>query len=300
MRQLDFLLTQKEDGRRVGRLVTSLCGVSSGMYAKLKAQNAILLDGQPAHADVRARAGQRLTIMLPEEAKEENSVQTASVNLSICYRDDDFIIIDKPAPLPTMRSPHQSGASLDEYVKEYLGEFRPVNRLDKGTSGLMVIARSAYAQSRLQSILHTDDFIREYMAVIDGVIMDESGVIDLPIGRNTEGVRRVITENGKESVTEYWKIKSGSRRTLVRLRLQTGRTHQIRVHMAAMGHPVTGDYLYGSACAELPGRFALHSTFLSLLNPITNKRIECESKPPEIFEDLIESSKESNGIENEF
>lgn len=296
MRHLDFLLTQKEDGRRVGRLVTSLCGVSTGMYAKLKTQNAILLDGKPAHADIRAQAGQKLTIILPEE----NLDKATSVDLSIVYQDEDLFIIDKPAPLPTMRSPHQSGASVEEYVKEYLGEFRPVNRLDKGTSGLMVIARSAYAQSRLQSILHTDDFIREYIAVIDGVIEDEYGVINLPIGRNMEGVKRAITENGKESVTKYWKIESGCWHTLVRLRLQTGRTHQIRVHMASMGHPVTGDYLYGSACSELPGRFALHSTFISLLNPITNKRIECESKPPIIFEDLLKAPDESKEIENEF
>ncbi|MBO5536861.1 MAG: RNA pseudouridine synthase, partial [Clostridia bacterium] len=145
----------------------------------------------------------------------------------------------------------------------------PVNRLDKGTSGLLCIARHEHAQYVLTRQLHSDRFIREYLAVTDGIPESPCAVISLPIGREAAGVRRIVRPDGKTAVTNYTVLyaEPSSGHALVRLALQTGRTHQIRVHLAALSCPVAGDYLYGTEHPALPGRFALHSAYLQCRQP---------------------------------
>ena len=163
-----------------------------------------------------------------------------------------------------------------------------MNRLDKGTSGLMAVARNAHAQQLLQKQLHTDAFLREYLAVCDGRPERDAGVINLPIGKADEGTRRTILPGGLPSRTHYRVMEEGKAgRFLLRLRLETGRTHQIRVHLAALGCPVAGDYLYGRADGALPGRFALHSCFMQLRHPITGQEIALESPLPEDLAALL-------------
>lgn len=278
MRRLDFTLGPEHEGRRVGRLVQSLAGVSRHGYARLKQEKGILLDDQPAHADVRARAGQVLSVLI----KEATALIQES-GLPVVYLDQDVIVLSKPAPLSTMRSPGKPGPTVEELLSRDGEAFRPVNRLDKGTSGLMVCARNAHAQQKLQKLLHTDQFVRRYLAITQGEWSGQ-GVIDLPIRKeNEQSVRRVIAPDGKPCVTHFETLSSSSGRTLVRLTLETGRTHQIRVHLGALGHPITGDYLYGTQEAELPGRFALHSAYLSFVHPVTGERLSFQSPlPPEI------------------
>ncbi len=278
MRRLDFTLGPEHEGRRVGRLVQSLAGVSHHEYARLKQENGVLLDGVPAHADVRARAGQVLSVLI----KEAPALVPESA-LPVVYVDQDVIVLSKPAPLSTMRSPGKPGPTVEELLSRDGEAFRPVNRLDKGTSGLMVCARNAHAQQKLQKLLHTDRFVRRYLAITQGEWSGQ-GVIDLPIRKeNEQSVRRVIAPDGKPCVTHFETLSSVSGRTLVWLTLETGRTHQIRVHLGALGHPITGDYLYGTQEAELPGRFALHSAYLSFVHPVTGERLAFESPlPPEL------------------
>ena len=188
-----------------------------------------------------------------------------------------------------MASEAMSRPTVEELTARDGVPFRPVNRLDKGTSGLMVCAGNAYAQQRLQKLLHTDRFVRRYLAVTEGEWAGK-GVIDRPIRKESEtSVRRVTALDGKPSVTHYETLASGSGRTLVRLTLETGRTHQIRVHLSALGHPVTGDYLYGEACADLPGRFALHSAELSFVHPVTGEVLSFESPLPTELHRLLQS-----------
>ncbi len=278
MRRLDFPIGPELEGRRVGRLVLGLAGVSRHGYARLKQENGVLLDGQPAHADMRVRAGQVLSVLIGDD-----SPSAGKIPLPVLYADQDVLVLDKPAPLSTMRSPGKPGPTVEELMTRDGEPFRPVNRLDKGTSGLMVLARSAYAQQRLQKLLHTDRFVRRYLAVTEGV-WEGQGVIDLPLVRESEqSVRRVVSPDGKPCVTHFETLFSGNGRTLVRLLIETGRTHQIRAHLAAAGHPVAGDYLYGQASAALPGRFALHSAELSFVHPITGETCSFESPlPPEL------------------
>ncbi len=275
MRRLDFTLGPEHEGRRVGRLVQSLAGVSHHEYARLKHENGVLLDGQPAHADVRARAGQVLSVLI-----EEAPALISEIGLPVVYMDQDVIVLVKPAPLSTMRSPGKPGPTVEELLSRDGEAFRPVNRLDKGTSGLMVCARNAHAQQKLQKLLHTERFVRRYLAITQGEWSGQ-GVIDLPIRKEDgQSVRRVIAPDGKPCVTHFETLSSGSGRTLVRLTLETGRTHQIRVHLGALGHPITGDYLYGTPDEELPGRFALHSAYLSFVHPVTGERLAFESPLP--------------------
>ena len=153
----------------------------------------------------------------------------------------------------------------------------------------MAAAKHAHACQLLQRQLHSDCFVREYLAVVEGEFSGE-GRIDLSISK-AEGatVRRVVdAQRGQRAVTHYRSLAQGNGRTLVRLRLETGRTHQIRVHMAAIGHPVAGDFLYGSELAALPGRFALHSAHIALVQPLTHAQIVCESPLPEALRRLLE------------
>ena len=163
-----------------------------------------------------------------------------------------------------------------------------MNRLDKGTSGLMVVAKSAHAQHLLQRLLHTPDFRRDYLAVVEGAPEPMAGTVDAPIAKeDAASIRRVVCAAGKPSVTHYETLASHGNRSLVRLSLETGRTHQIRVHMAHLGCPVSGDFLYGTELPELPGRFALHSAELLLRHPLTGERLDIHSPLPEALARLM-------------
>ncbi|MBQ3303211.1 MAG: RluA family pseudouridine synthase, partial [Clostridia bacterium] len=154
---------------------------------------------------------------------------------------------------------------------------------------LMAAAMNAHAAQRLQKQLHTDAFVREYLAVVEGRMSGE-GIIDAPIKmEDAATVRRVVDfEKGKPAVTHYRVERAGDRLSLVRLRLETGRTHQIRVHLAHLGHPIVGDFLYGTEGPRLPGRFALHSTHIRLIHPVTGDIIERTSPLPEALAALFE------------
>ena len=281
-----LLITPDMEGRPVRRAAMGALGLSSGQFKRAKFHGQMLLDGEPVLADARLKAGQTLTLDIPEV--QNTLPEPIAIPFEILYEDEHFWIIAKPAPLPTASSCHQDGPTLENALFARLGcpqdfVYRPVNRLDKGTSGLMLAARTAHAQHLLQQMLHSDGFIREYLAVVEGAPPEDEGVIDLPIGK-CEGatVKREVRADGKPARTFYRVVKRGPR-SLVRLRLDTGRTHQIRVHMSALGCPVAGDFLYGTELEELPGRFALHSAFVRLRHPVTGEWIERECPlPPEL------------------
>ena len=210
--------------------------------------------------------------------------------MNVVFESDDFYILDKPAPLPCQCSQRQAAGTLENRLAARFGEsfvFRPLNRLDKGTSGLMCAAKHAHACQLLQKELHTGGFCREYLAVVEGIVTGEF-TVDAPIAKaDAASVRRVVDlARGKPSVTHARAVEYGNGRTLLRLRLETGRTHQIRVHMAHIGHPVAGDFLYGQEDAALPGRFALHSAYLAL--DWEGERMVWESTLPAELKALLE------------
>jgi len=268
MQELSMIITPDDDGLPIRRLALERLHMSYGQFKRAKFNGALMLDGCLVHADKRVQSGQRLVICLPQ--REGPPCEPCGIALKVCYEDDDLLVIDKPAPMPSVASRKRDTVTLENAVYSYLNcpegfVYRPVNRLDKGTSGLMVVAKHAHAQQFLQAELHSDAFMREYLAVCDGMPPECEGVIDLPIAK-AEGatIRRVVSDLGKPSRTHYRLMDTGAGRSLLRLRLDTGRTHQIRVHLQAIGCPVTGDFLYGREHLALPNRFALHSCSLRL------------------------------------
>ena len=288
MHELSVMISSGLAGRSVKSVALGQLKVSYGQLKRMKFSDHILVDGIPRHTDYILRAGECLRLCFPVETGPR--VGAGSEALHVVWEDPDILIIDKPAPLPSVAS-RQGGETLENRVFSYLDcpegfIYRPVNRLDKGTSGLMMAAKNAHIQQRMQRMLHTDGFIREYLAVVDGRPGEEKGVIDLPIGHGP-GIKRVIDAAGRPAFTEYEVLKAGERRSLLRLKLHTGRTHQIRVHLAALGCPVAGDFLYGQEDERLPGRFALHSCRLCFCHPLSGEWVEAWSPMPVNLQELV-------------
>jgi 23S rRNA pseudouridine1911/1915/1917 synthase len=291
LRILALTVSGEDAGRRLGALLTARYGISRSQMSRLKFNAGLYLDGQPARSDERVREGQRAEARLTE--KDRPGIMPYALPLSVPYEDEDVLIIDKPAPLPSVSSCHQSGETLENAVFFYLGcpdgfVYRPVNRLDKGTSGLMAVAKNAHAHQRMQAMLHTEDYLREYLAVVKGELNPPDGTIRLPIGP-AGGVMRRVSETGRDAGTLYETERAFNGASLVRLHLITGRTHQIRVHLSAIGCPVMGDYLYGREDSRLPGRFALHSCRISCLHPISGRPLCYQSPLPPELEALLKT-----------
>ena len=291
MRILEHRIAPEEAERTVKSIALKEMRLSRGQFSSLKFSGGLSVNGESARSDRRLRPGDVLRVRLEDRGTLALSPCRAEVR--IAYEDEDYFILDKAAPLPTLSSAHQTGPTLENALYTHLGcprdfLFRPVNRLDKGTSGLMAAAKNAHAQQLLQRLLHTDAFVREYLAICQGDLPERSGVIDLPIGKAGEGVRRSVRPDGSRAVTHYQVEAQKNGLTLVRLRLETGRTHQIRVHMQAMGCPIVGDYLYGTAREDLPGRFALHACRIQFVQPLTGLPVRCESPLPGELARLLE------------
>ena len=288
MKILERVAAEKDAGRQVKYLVRGDMGVSYHQFASLKVKGGLTVNGVPVHANHILNPGDIVSVRLNDDAPATVAPDPTPVN--VAYEDEDLLIIDKPAPLACQCSVRQMGMTLENRLAyRFPGMvFRPLNRLDKGTSGLMAAAKHAHAAQVLQRQLHTDAFVREYLAVVEGR-MTGAGVIDAPIAKEQAAtVRRVIDhERGVRAVTHYRVEQCGERYSLVRLRLETGRTHQIRVHLAHLGHPVAGDFLYGHEDARLPGRFALHSTCIRLIQPVTHEVIELSSPLPKALEAFL-------------
>ena len=292
MRTLTHTVTPEEDGRALRSVAPRSFRLGEHAYRRLKVQSAIRVNGQIARASCILHAGDVIEIRLPSDGAQEIAAASMQPELPasfIRYIDEDMIILSKGAPLPTLPASHITSGTLREQLIGMLGAdaasftYHPVNRLDKGTSGLLAVARHAHAQRLLTAQLHTGSFIREYLAVTEGIPAEMEGTIDAPIARLGAGARRAVREDGQRAVTHYRVEQICGARALLRLRLETGRTHQIRVHLSHIGCPIAGDYLYGTQLASLAGRFALHSAYLLCTQPITGRQIEiAEPLPPQL------------------
>ena len=296
MRVLTHTVTAEEHGRAVRSVVPRVFRLGQHAYRRLKVLGCISVNGETARASRILSAGEVIEIRLPSGEAGLVSVaspQDALPASFIRHIDEDIIVASKGAPLPTLPASHITSGTLREQIIAMLSAdpaafaYHPVNRLDKGTSGLMVIARHAHAQRLLTAQLHTGSFIREYLAVTEGVPAATEGTIDAPIARIGTGARRAVREDGLRAVTHYRVESIHGSRALVRLRLETGRTHQIRVHLSHIGCPIAGDYLYGTELPELCGRFALHSARLVCTQPITGEQIELAEPLPEALSSLL-------------
>ena len=298
-RYLTVTITPELAGLEVNTLLRRHLGLSGAVLRRVKwLDDGITLDGVRVNVRVRAEAGQTLSVRLTDPLRWASAgfpgVVPVEGPLDIVYEDQDLIVVNK-APGVLV---HPGHGHFDDTLGNFLmyhykmsgdeSGFHPVHRLDKGTSGLMVAAKHAHAQERLKNQLHTGDFRRVYLAVCDGVPPEPAGVIDAPIGP-AEGslTAREVRPGGKPARTYYQVAEAWDSRALVELELATGRTHQIRVHMAHLGCPLTGDFLYGTENRGLIGRPALHSARLELLHPVTGERLRFAQPLPEDMRKLI-------------
>lgn len=295
MARLDYLCAPADEGLEVLTLLRREFHLSSHLLRRLKTTpGGITLDGEQVTVRRRAAAGQRLSILQEPENGRIYRVEPVDGPLDIVYEDNDLLILNKPAGLAVHPSPgHYDGDTLGNRVVSYLsrqGErpvFRAINRLDRGTCGLMTCAKHPLAAQRLEDQLAEGKLTRVYRAVAEGIGLPASGVIDLPIGLAGErGIRRCVRPDGQRAVTRFWVLAEENGRSLLRLTLDTGRTHQIRVHLSHLGHPLCGDFLYG---AELPGMegFALCSCGLTLIQPLTGAPLEFSLPDPPVFARLL-------------
>ena len=294
MRILTYTVTPEEDGRMVKGILRGSLQLSYTLLKSLKwRENAILLNGQSVHVNAIVHAGDVVSVALSERTPREDLYCANATKPDIVYEDDDLLVLNKPAGVAMHpKSGDASAPSLAAMLTSYLGEGSVphfVSRLDRGTSGLLIAAKNGYVHDRLRRALHSSDLRREYRAVAVGRVEPPCGVIDAPICR-AEGsiIRRCVRADGLQSLTEYETLQVNDRFTLLRLRPQTGRTHQLRVHMAYLGHPLAGDWLYGTEDKTLIARPALHSYELWFTQPVTGLELHFTAPIPQDMQRLME------------
>ena len=293
-RRLELRVTAALAGEKIDTLLRRELHLSGTVIRRIKwLEDGILLDGVRAITGQRAAEGQVLSVRLADPA-HRGSMVPAPGPLDIVYEDGDLLVLNKAPGVTVHPGPGHYADTLCNFIAYYYKEqgitadVHPVQRLDRGTSGLMVVAKHPHAQERLKGQLHTPAFRRVYLAVCDGTPEPPAGVVDVPIGRVPGSlVARRADPAGQRAVTRYRTLDAGRGRALVELELDTGRTHQIRVHMAHLGCPLTGDFLYGTEDPGLISRPALHSARLSLLHPVTGARMEWTQPLPEDMRRLV-------------
>lgn len=294
MRILTHTVLPEEEGRMVKGILRGSLQLSYTLLKSLKwRENAILLNGQSVHVNAIVHAGDVVSVALSERTPREDLYCENTAAPNIVYEDEDLLVLNKPAGVAMHPKADDAAApSLAAMLTGYLGEGSVphfVSRLDKGTSGLLIAAKSGYVHDRLRRALHSSELRREYRAVAVGQVTPPRGVINAPIGRADGSIiRRCVREDGLVSRTEYEVLQTTERFTLLRLRPETGRTHQLRVHMAYLGHPLAGDWLYGTEDKNLIARPALHSYELWFTQPVTGQELHFTAPIPQDMQRLLE------------
>ena len=279
-RRLDLTITPDLAGVKVDTLLRKRLGLSGTVVRRIKwLEDGILVDGRRVNTRFLPEAGQVLSVRL-DDPERRSGIVPAFGPLDIRYEDGDIIVVNKAPGLSVHPGPGHFDDTLGNFLLYHYdsegesADFHPVHRLDRGTSGLLAAAKHPHAQEVLKSQLHTDRFRRIYLAVCEGTPRARSGVVDAPLGpRPGSLMEQMVRPDGKPARTRYEVLETCGGRALLRLELDTGRTHQIRVHMAHIGHPLVGDFLYGTENRALIARPALHSHRLELTHPVTGERL---------------------------
>ena len=291
MRILTHTVTAAEDGQTAKQLLRGLWHISGSMLSRLKFRDAITANGVPVPVNHILRIGDVLGADVSDLPGEHPHILPVDYPLAILYEDEDLLLLDKPAGIAIHPAAlTEETVTVAGAVAHYLqsDSFHAVNRLDRGTTGVMAVAKTGFVHAQCMTLLHTDAFQRDYRAVCDGVPPHPAGDIDLPIGREGDSLlKRCPDPDGQAAHTHYEVLDTANGRALLRLMPTTGRTHQLRVHMAAIGCPLTGDWLYGTEDRALIARPALHSYHLRLTHPVTGAVIDVTAPLPEDMARLL-------------
>jgi 23S rRNA pseudouridine1911/1915/1917 synthase len=289
-RILTLVVTAEMAGRTVGSLLERELGLAAGRVRSLKWRDgSIARNGARARTVDRVAVGDVITVDVGDPPGRGGVFAPADLPLRVLYEDEDLLVVDKPAGLAMhdRRAGADDAPSLGAAVVRHLGAgavFHPVSRLDRGTSGVVCVARSGHVHELLRRRLHTEDYRREYLAVVVGVPSPPAGTVTWPIGPATggprwDGLRCEVRADGRPAHTAYETLATGDGLSLLRVTLGTGRTHQIRVHLAALDCPLLGDASYGAPDARI-ARPALHAAVLRLAHPITGAGLVISAPPP--------------------
>ncbi len=293
-RRRSLLILPAQDGRSVKSLLTTELEMSASHIARLKQrEGGILLNGVPVYTNERVRAGDRLSAAISDGPILQRPSPMA-YPLEIVYEDEDMLVINKPAGIAvhaSTRAPDE--LTLENALAAYLPEgcgMHPVSRLDKGTTGLMTIAKSGYMHELLRRRQHSPAFVKTYAAITVDCPQPPEGRIDAPLGyAPASRYKMAVIDSGAPSVTAYATLGIRNGLALLRVSPETGRTHQIRVHLSHIGCPLLGDWLYGAEDARI-GRPALHAHTLRLEHPLTGEGLRLVAPLPPDMAALVDAS----------
>jgi len=295
-----MILVADLDGERLDAfLARSVENLSRSGAQKLIEEGCVLLSGKPGKKNDRLSAGQEISVTIPEP--KETDIAPRKMELHIVYEDDDLLVINKPKGLVV----HPAAGHTDDTLVNGLmyalgdqlsginGELRPgiVHRIDKDTSGLLAVAKNDFAHVILASQLKDHTMARTYEAVVCGNLKEDSGTVDAPIGRHPSDRKKmcIAARGGRNAVTHWEVVKRYRGYTHIRCRLETGRTHQIRVHMASIGHPIVGDSVYGRKKPELgQDSQVLHAGALCFRHPRDERLVIVSAELPEYFQGVLD------------
>ena len=293
---LQLTVPQEAAGTRADKYISDNIALTRSSVQNLMEKGAVLSDGKPAAKNLKLRGGEMLTVEVPDP--EPMDAVAEDIPLDIVYEDDDLLVVNKPKGMVVHPAHGNYTGTLVNALLHHCGDslsgingvIRPgiVHRIDKNTSGLLIVAKNDTSHLKLAEQIKVHSFTREYEAVVTGVMKEQSGTVDAPIGRHRTDRKKmcVTTENSRNAVTHYEVLRQFGGYAHLRLRLETGRTHQIRVHMAYIGHPVMGDDVYGKAYKGLEGQ-CLHARKIGFIHPTTGQYMEFTSELPEYFQSIL-------------
>ena len=292
---MEITYTIEENNKTIKQILKERLFISDRLLTFLKKNSLILYNNDKiTNLNILARLNSTVTVDLNFE-EDNNNIVPIKMDLKIIYEDEALLIIDKPAGIPVHPSILHYTNSLSNGVKYYFDsinlkkKIRPVNRLDRNTSGIVIFAKNQYIQECLIHQMQTKEFKKTYLAVVEGHLKKLNGTIDAPITRKENSIiERCVAENGEKSITHYKVLKQNFEKNydIVECLLETGRTHQIRVHLSYIGHHLIGDTLYGNNSKYI-SRQALHAYKVEFIHPITNKLTQFTSDLPKDFVSFI-------------
>ena len=271
---LRYDVLPNEEGEKISNILKSKLNISSRLLTKLKMNEKILVDDKPVFSSYLVHSGDSIEVKIDFE--EEDAIIPEKMNLDILYEDEYLLAVNKPSGMVVHPSPYHPNQTLANGVKFHLNnkkKIRPINRLDKDTSGIVIFAKNEYVQETLIKQMNNKTFKKEYLAVVCGKLSLKKGTINKPIARKENSIiERCISNNGKQAITQFEVLKEYDTFSLIKCVLETGRTHQIRVHLASINHPLLGDDLYGSKSDLIDGQ-ALACYKLSFYHPISKNYV---------------------------